>query len=185
MATLLDNFTDNLKTWTNSAANRASELTKAAAIKAEELGKVGRLKMEVYQLQRQRQRFLGDLGKVAYSLIKKNTAPDALAKSDGVDTLMKRLTDLNAKIDIKVAEIEAASDVADRRSGKSAPAKAIAVATSPAASKGQSSIAGSGKTAKTKTAKAKATARKPASKSPGKSSKTAAKKSKPRSKSAS
>ena len=85
MATILDNLSENLKTWTNTAASRAGEITKAAANKAEELGKIGRLKMEVYQLQRQRQRFMGDLGEVAYGLIKKSTAPEALVRSEGVE----------------------------------------------------------------------------------------------------
>ena len=183
MATILDNFTDNLKTWTNSAAVRAGELTKAAANKAEELGKLGRLKMEVFQLQRQRQRFLGDLGKVAYSLIKNNTAPDALAKSKGVEELMQRLTDLNAKIDIKEAEIEAASTVTSRSTGRSAPGKAIAVASSATAGKAKSSSAGGARAAKPKSAKTRATAKKPASKAAGTSSKAAAKKNKSSSKS--
>ena len=183
MATILDNFTDNLKTWTNSAANRASELTKAAANKAEELGKVGRLKMEVFQLQRQRQRFLGDLGAVAYGLIKNKTAPDALAKNNGVENLMRRLIEVNARIDLKNAEIEAASALRETQKRKLAPAKAIAVAPAATTAKTKSRSAGGGKAAKPKTGKVKTGVKKSTPKATAKSSKAAAKKSKPSAKS--
>ena len=172
MATILDNLSENLKTWTNTAASRAGEITKAAANKAEELGKIGRLKMEVYQLQRKRQRFMGDLGEVAYGLIKKSTAPEALVRSEGVEKLMKRLTDLNAKIKLKEAEIDAVSTPASRLSSGSALTAPIAVAK-----------AGAGRTksgAGTSSAKAatKRTAKKPVSKPAGKRSKGVTKKSK-------
>lgn len=175
MATILDNLSENLKTWTNTAASRAGEITKAAANKAEELGKIGRLKMEVYQLQRQRQRFMGDLGEVAYGLIKKSTAPEALVRSEGVEKLMQRLTDLNAKIKLKEAEIDAVATPASRPSSGSAPTAPIAVAKA-GAGKAKSATASSAKTATKRTAKA--TAKKPVSKPAGKRSKAVAKKSK-------
>ncbi|MCH7574778.1 MAG: hypothetical protein IIA59_06595 [Candidatus Marinimicrobia bacterium] len=172
MATILDNLTENLKTWTNTAASRAGEITKAAAIKAEELGKIGRLKMEVYQLQRQRQRFMGDLGEVAYGLIKKSTAPEALVRSEGVEKLMQRLSDLNAKIKSKEAEIDAVSTPASRPSIGSAPTAPIAVAKAGA---GKAKSGAGTSSAKTAT---KRTAKKPVSKPAGKRTKAVAKKSK-------
>lgn len=176
MATILDNLSENLKTWTNTAASRAGEITKAAANKAEELGKIGRLKMEVYQLQRQRQRFMGDLGEVAYGLIKKSTAPEALVRSEGVEKLMQRLTDLNTKIKLKEAEIDAVATPASRPSSGSAPTAPIAVAKA-GAGKAKSATASGAGTSSAKTA-TKRTAKKPVSKPAGKRSKAVAKKSK-------
>ena len=176
MATILDNLSDNLKTWTNTAANKASELTKAAALKAEELGKIGRLKMEVYQLQRQRHRFMGDLGEVAYGLIKKSTAPDALVQSEGVEKLMKRLTDLNTKIKLKEAEIDAASISTQRPSVGKALAAPIAVAKAVGNKAKSATAAPSAKAAKQQTARA--TAGKPVSKPAKKRGKALAKKTK-------
>ena len=106
---MFDNLTENLRAWTNTAASRAGELTKAAASKAEELGRIGRLKMEVYQLQRQEQRSLADLGRVAYRLLKGKQAPKALAEGEGVEGLLKQLGDIAERIKQKEADILSAS----------------------------------------------------------------------------
>ena len=129
---MFDNLTDNLRAWTNTAASRAGEITKAAAAKAEELGRVGRLKMEVYQLQRQEQRHLADLGRVAYGLLKSKNASKALAEGKGVDKLLKQLSDIAAKIRQKETDIQAASK-ASEAAQPAAPAKPKAKAKTVAA----------------------------------------------------
>ena len=133
---MFDNLTENLRAWTNTAASRAGELTKAAAAKAEELGRIGRLKMEVYQLQRQEQRYLADLGRVAYGLLKSKNAPKALAEGKGVDALLKQLSNIAAQIKQKETDIQAASkDSGATQPGTTAkpPTKAKTVATKPSA----------------------------------------------------
>ena len=148
---MFDNLTENLRAWTNTAASRAGEITKAAASKAEELGRIGRLKMEVYQLHRQEHRYLADLGRVAYGLLKSNNAPKALAEGKGVDTLLKQLSDIAAQIKQKESDIQAASKVsAASPAGATVkpPTKAKTVATkSSAAGKKTAAARGTKKTA--------------------------------------
>ena len=147
---MFDNLTENLRAWTNTAASRAGEITKAAASKAEELGRIGRLKMEVYQLQRQEQRYLADLGRVAYGLLKSKNAPKALAEGKGVDTLLKQLSDIAARIEQKETDIQAASKVsaaAKPAATAKPPTKVKTVATKPSAAGTKAAPRGTKKTA--------------------------------------
>lgn len=131
---MFDNLTENLRAWTSTAASRAGEITKAAASKAEELGRIGRLKMEVYQLQRQEQRYLADLGRVAYGLLQSRKAPKELASAKGVDDLLKHLSGIAAQIKQKETDIQAASKASvpvQPAAASKPPAKAKTVASKP------------------------------------------------------
>lgn len=108
---MLDNLTSNIKAWTSSAATKAGELTRAAANKAEELGKIGRLKMEVYQLERQEHRYLADLGRITHKLLQEDKAPRALAEEERVIKLIGKLDDVGSRIKAKQSDIEAATKV--------------------------------------------------------------------------
>ena len=108
---MLDNLTTNIKAWTSSAASKAGEITRAAAHKAEELGKIGRLKMEVYQLERQEHRYLADLGRITHNLLKDEQAPKALAEEERVVKLLGKLDDVGSRIKAKQSDIDATTRV--------------------------------------------------------------------------
>lgn len=109
MSTIWDNLGEQIRTWTSTAAEKAGTFTRAAAHKAGELSKVGRLKMDVYQLQRERTRAHAELGTLAYQSLNKPTGP-ALKDQPGVEDLRLRLAELGKKIAAKDLELQRASD---------------------------------------------------------------------------
>lgn len=112
MKTFMDTLAENLRTFTNSAAEKAGELTKAAAGKAEILSRIGRLKMDVFQLQREQNRHLVALGRVAYDELRGGKI-QALADRDEVSGLSGKIADLDMAITEKEQAIESASRVGD------------------------------------------------------------------------
>ncbi len=112
MKTFMDTLAENLRTFTNSAAEKAGELTKAAAGKAEILSRIGRLKMDVFQLQREQNRYLTSLGRIAFDELRGGKI-QALADRDEVPGLSEKIADLGAVITEKEQAIEKASQVAD------------------------------------------------------------------------
>jgi hypothetical protein len=109
MKTIWENLGEQIKTWTNTAAEKAGAITKTAATKAEELSKVGRLKMDIYQLQRERGRLHTHLGRIAYQLL--DGKKGALADQPGVKDLHDRIADLSSRITEKEREIDQASQM--------------------------------------------------------------------------
>ena len=170
MSTMWDNLGEQIRTWTNTAAERAGTFTRAAgekagtftraaANKAEELSKASFLKVDIYQLQRERNRLYADLGSLAYRRLEQATGP-ALRELPGVEELRLRIAGLGAKIVAREDELRQASDHEDAARRKAA-AKA-----EPAAK--PKSTAASRRTSRSKPAakgkKGSATARKPAAK---------------------
>ena len=162
MNTIWDNLGQQIRTWTNTAAEKAGSFTRAAANKAEELSKVGRLKMDIYQLQRERNRHYADLGSLAYRSLEQPTGP-ALPEIPGVEELRLRIAGLQAKIESREDELRQASDQEDAAK-REATAKAKP-ATKTESSAKPKSTAGSNKTSPSNAAasrkKAPARAKKP------------------------
>ena len=150
---MLDNLTNNIKAWTSTAASRAGELTRAAANKAEELSRIGRLKMEVYQLERQEHRYLADLGRITHKLLQEQDAPKVLSDDESVVNLLGKLDDVGIRIKAKQADIEAAAQ-AEKSAKTEAKAPATAkkqpkAAVKKPAAKRKTSTASKGMTKKT------------------------------------
>lgn len=108
MSRMIDRLLENFRKWTNTAAARAGEISKAAASKAEELSKVGKLKLDVYQLEREQNRLLADLGRIAYQALQ-GAGDESLRKLTGVEDLHRRIADIAREVDQKNEQIERAS----------------------------------------------------------------------------
>ncbi|MFC1481052.1 hypothetical protein ACFL6E_02255 [Candidatus Neomarinimicrobiota bacterium] len=115
---VLDNLADNFRDWTTTATEKAGEFTRVAAEKAEELGKLGKLKMDIYQLQRERQKALSALGLIAFTALKGKPAAD-WDKSEEISELIARVKTLDNEIAAK--EERTSSDMA--QTVKADPAK--------------------------------------------------------------
>ncbi|MFB0515998.1 MAG: hypothetical protein ACETWG_05270 [Candidatus Neomarinimicrobiota bacterium] len=146
-----DNLGEQIKIWTSKFAEKVGIITKAAATKAEELSKVGKLKMDIYQLQRERNRLYAELGKIAYKTLEGKG--EVLENQSGVVDLRQRIAGITKQMEEKEREIEQASRVEEPVS-EEAPveAKTAAEGEAPKA-KPAAATAGSGKKEKAATTK--------------------------------
>ena len=108
MKTIWENLGEQIKTWTGTAAEKAGMITRAAASKAEELSKIGKLKMDIYQLRRERGRIFAGLGQIAYNTLE-GKSEGTLESQPRVEDLRRRIADLSGKIKEKEGELERAS----------------------------------------------------------------------------
>ena len=170
MSTIWDSLGEQIKTWTSTAAEKAGHFTRVAANKAEELGKLGRLKMEIYQLRRERGRLHAELGILAYKALER-AEDTALKELPGVEDLRLRIASLGEKIASKEEELAKASDLENGAQKKKAPETKPGAGTKPAAKSATAKpkrAARSGKV-KTSTVRKRATStRKSSAKGPAK-----------------
>jgi len=117
----IDRLIEKFRIWTQSAAERAGTITKVAATKAEELGKIGKLKMEVYQLEREQTRLYTDLGKFAFKALE-NQEDGSWADQERVKDIRARVSILAQQIKGKEEEIERVSEL-EKVAEKKTPAK--------------------------------------------------------------
>ena len=108
MKTIWENLGEQIKTWTDTVAEKAGIITRAAASKAEELSKIGKLKMDIYQLRRERGRSYAGLGQIAYHTLE-GKSEGTLESQPRVEDLRRRIADLSGKIKEKEGELERAS----------------------------------------------------------------------------
>jgi len=108
MKSIWENLGEQIKTWTDTAAEKAGVITRAAAAKAEELSKVGKLKMDIYQLRRERGRLYADLGQITYRTLEGRNK-GTIESQPGVEDLRHRIGDITGKIKEKESELEQAS----------------------------------------------------------------------------
>jgi hypothetical protein len=103
-----ENLVERIRSWTNSASEKAGEITRTATTKAEEWSKVGRLKVDIFQLQREQSRLFTDLGQIAYDILE-GKEKSVLGAHEGAADLHKRVTAIKAEISRKEQEIEEAA----------------------------------------------------------------------------
>ena len=66
MSKLWDDLKENMKDWSTSAVEKAEEMSKIAMAKTEEMTRLSKIKFEIHQLQRQKNKVYEKLGKLAY-----------------------------------------------------------------------------------------------------------------------
>ena len=134
MKNILGNLGEQIKTWSDTVAGKAVVITRAAATKAEELSKIGKLKMDIYQLRRERGHLYADLGRIAYQTLE-GKSKGMLEGQSGVEDLRRRIAGLTMKIKENEAELERASHLQEPvheevpSKEKAAPKKATPAAT--------------------------------------------------------
>ena len=137
MKTIWENLGEQIKSWTGTAAEKAGIITRAAASKAEELSKIGKLKMDIYQLRRERGRIYADLGEATYQILE-GKIEGPLESQPGVEDLRRRIADLTGKIKEKEDELERASRLEEPVHDAAPPKeKAVPKKETPAAKPGK------------------------------------------------
>ena len=147
MKSKLDELGEQIKAWTNTAAEKAGDFTRAAAAKAEELSRAGRLKVDIYQLQRERTRLFSDLGRIAYTALEKGNG-QALADQPEMANLRQRLAGLNGEIEKKEQEAERASHMAEPPKAKAPAGAKKATGKKPATAQKTTAAKSAGQTKK-------------------------------------
>ena len=79
MSKLWDDLKENMKDWSTSAVEKAEEMSKIAMSKTEEMTRLSKIKFEIHQLQRQKNKIYEKLGKLAYN----HTKEDHMATFSG------------------------------------------------------------------------------------------------------
>ena len=79
MSKLWDDLKENMKDWSTSAVEKAEEVSKIAMAKTEEMTRLSKIKFEIHQLQRQKNKVYEKLGKLAYM----HTKEDHMATFSG------------------------------------------------------------------------------------------------------
>ena len=79
MSKLWDDLKENMKDWSASAVEKAEEMSKIAMAKTEEMTRLSKIKFEIHQLQRQKNKIYEKLGKLAYM----HTKEDHMATFSG------------------------------------------------------------------------------------------------------
>ncbi len=108
MKNIWENLGEQIKTWSDTVAGKAMVITRAAATKAEELSKIGKLKMDIYQLRRERGHLYADLGRIAYQTMA-GESKGMLESQSGVEDLRRRIAGLTVRIEENEADLERAS----------------------------------------------------------------------------
>lgn len=126
-----ENLRELIRGWTSTASEKAGEITRTAATKAEEWSKVGRLKVDIYQLQREQARLFTDLGQIAFDILDGKEKGSLEAHSGAAD-LRKRVTAIQAEISRKEKEIEEAAEAEEMAAQKQTSPEPTPTAEAPA-----------------------------------------------------
>ncbi len=141
MKNILGNLGEQIKTWSDTVAGKAVVITRAAATKAEELSKIGKLKMDIYQLRRERGHLYADLGQIAYQTME-GKSEGTLESQSGVEDLRRRIAGLTLKIKEKEDDLERASHLEEPVHHEVPPKeKADPKKATPAAQPGKTKVA--------------------------------------------
>ena len=105
MSKLWEDLKENMRDWSNSAVEKAEEMSRVAMAKTEEMTKISKLKFEIHQIYRSIDSNNQKLGKLVYRQIKKDNNSTFSGNQEFFDIIV-RVDDLKAKITKKTEEIE-------------------------------------------------------------------------------
>ena len=106
MNKLWDDLKGNMKEWGATAVEKAEEISRVAVAKGEEFTKISKLKIEIHQLTKEKNKEYEKLGNFTYS----HTKIDSMANFTGNTEFFHIITlidDFDLKINSKKDEIEA------------------------------------------------------------------------------
>ena len=89
MSKLWNDLKENMKDWSASAVEKAEEVSKIAMAKTEEMTRLSKIKFEIHQLQRQKNKIYEKLGKLAYMHTKEDHMATFSGNKDFFDLVNK------------------------------------------------------------------------------------------------
>ena len=105
MSKLWDDLKDNMKDWSITAVEKAEEMSKIAMAKTEEMTRLSKIRFEIHQLQRKKNKIYEKLGKLAYDHTKKDHMATFSGNKDffnfvnEIETLRERILKKENSID--------------------------------------------------------------------------------------
>ena len=105
MNKLWDDLKDNMKEWGASAVEKAEEISRVAVAKGEEFTKISKLKIEIIQLQKQKDAQYKKLGKLVFNFVQKDNLANFTGNSeffkivDKINGINKNISEKNDNID--------------------------------------------------------------------------------------
>ena len=105
MNKLWDDLKDNMKEWGASAVEKAEEMSRVAVAKGEEFTKISKIKIEIHQLTKEKNKEFEKLGNFTYN----HTKIDSMANFTGNTEFFHIVTlidEFDLKIESKKNEIE-------------------------------------------------------------------------------
>lgn len=105
MSKLWDDLKINMRAWGSAAVEKAEEVSKIAVAKTEELTRVSKLKIEIHQLQRDRNKTLENLGRLAFGQVKKDNLANFTGNTEFFD-LIQKIEEFDHTVKQKEQEIQ-------------------------------------------------------------------------------
>ena len=105
MNKLWDDLKDNMKEWSASAVEKAEEISRVAVAKGEEFTKISKLKIEIIQLQKQKDAQYKKLGKLVFNFVQKDNLANFTGNAeffkivDKINGINKNISEKNHNID--------------------------------------------------------------------------------------
>ena len=105
MNKLWDDLKDNMKEWGASAVEKAEEISRVAVAKGEEFTKISKLKIEIIQLQKQKDAHYKKLGKLVFNFVQKDNLANFTGNTeffkivDKINRINKDISEKNDNID--------------------------------------------------------------------------------------
>jgi len=105
MSKLWDDLKKNMKDWGSVAVEKAEEVSKIAVAKTEEITKIGKHKIDIHQLQKEREKTFEKLGKFVAQQAKEDNMVNFTGNTEFF-TFVQKLDEITELIEEKDGEIQ-------------------------------------------------------------------------------
>jgi len=105
MSKLWDDLKKNMKDWGSVAVEKAEEVSKIAVAKTEEITKIGKHKIDIHQLQKEREKTFEKLGKFVVQQAKEDNMVNFTGNTEFF-TFVQKLDEITKLIEEKDGEIQ-------------------------------------------------------------------------------
>ena len=108
MNKLWDDLKDNMKEWGASAVEKAEEISRVAVAKGEEFTKISKLKYDILQVQKDKTKIYGKLGRLVFEKTKNNNMANFTANKEffGLVEKVDSLSNDIANKEVEIANIK-------------------------------------------------------------------------------
>jgi len=100
-----DNLKHKIEKFASSAADKATEITKDAADKAEKLTHKSKIKLDIFQLEKSKEKEFVKLGKEVFGSIDESTFNE-IKEQENIKKLIENINSLNETISEKEAKLQ-------------------------------------------------------------------------------
>jgi len=122
MAALWNDLKKGVSNLASKAAVKASEITREAADKAEEMTKLGKVKLDIFQLKRDIDKKMTELGQTVYALLNE-TEEAQFTRNEKVKAIVEDIKALELKVKEKENQYQQIKNASKTETPKQDPAE--------------------------------------------------------------